>query len=124
MMETSPPIGLLCRDEAGKLQQATVSVSTGSDRVRSLHLKNYHRKLLEHAATSLERLPAVQRDIAAVTLRMGPNAISRLKERLQAFRRELMDLADAEPNADQVIHVGMQLLPLTLPLESSEEDTK
>lgn len=123
-VDTLLQLGLLCRDEAGRLQQATVSVSTGSDRVRSLHLKNYHRKLLEHAATSLERLPAVQRDIAAVTLRMGPNAIARLKERLQAFRRELMDLADAEPDAEQVVHVGMQLLPLTLPLENTEESSR
>lgn len=120
-LDTLLQLGLLRRDETGKLLQATVSVSTGSDRVRSLHLKNYHRKMLEHAATSLERLPAVQRDVAAVTLRMGPNGIPRLKERLQAFRRELMDLADAEADADQVIHIGMQLLPLTLPVEEAEE---
>jgi hypothetical protein len=53
---------------------------------------------------------------------MGPNGIQRLKERMQAFRRELMDLADAEADADQVIHVGMQLLPLTLPCEEPGEE--
>jgi uncharacterized protein (TIGR02147 family) len=121
-LDTLQQLGLVQRDEAGCLRQASVSVSTGSDRVRSLHLKSYHRKMLEHAATSLERLPALQRDIAAVTLRMGPNGIQRLKERMQAFRRELMDLADAEADADQVIHVGMQLLPLTLPCEEPGEE--
>jgi uncharacterized protein (TIGR02147 family) len=113
-LETLLQLGLLERSSDGRLRQATVSVSTGSDRVRSLHLISYHKKMLEHAATSMERLPAPQRDIAAVTLRMGPDGLQRLKARLQAFRRELMDLADAEADATQVVHVGMQMMPLTL----------
>jgi uncharacterized protein (TIGR02147 family) len=119
-IETLLQLGLLDRDTAGRLRQASVSVSTGSDRVRSLHLVSYHKKMLEHAATSLERLPAPQRDIASVTLRMGPDGLQRLKARLQAFRRELMDLADAEGDATQVVHVGMQMMPLTLDVQEPD----
>jgi uncharacterized protein (TIGR02147 family) len=119
-VDTLLQLGLLGRDETGRLRQTTTSVSTGSDRVRSLHLKNYHKQMLEHAASSLDRLPAPQRDIAAVTLRMGADGLERLKARLQAFRRELMDLADAEADATQVVHIGMQMMPLTLAGDDTE----
>lgn len=111
-LEALLQLGLLGRDDNGRLRQATVSVSTGRDRVRSLHLVNYHRTMLEHASSSLDRFPAQKRDIASVTLRLGPDGLHKLKARLQAFRRELMDLSDAEPEATQVVHVGMQMMPL------------
>jgi len=112
-IDTLLELGLLTRDEQGRLQQVQRSVSTGSDRVRSLHLVQYHQTMLSHAATSLQRFGGNQRDVASVTLRMGPDGISKLKGRLQAFRRELMDLSDAEPEATQIVHVGMQMMPLT-----------
>jgi uncharacterized protein (TIGR02147 family) len=77
-LETLLQLGLLARDRAATLRQADAMVSTGPDHVRSLHLRRFHRTLLEHAATSLDRLPAARRDISAVTLRLGPDGIARL----------------------------------------------
>lgn len=112
-LEALQQLGLLQRDEGGRLQQVSVSVSTGGDRVRSLHLKNYHCTLLTLAASSMDRFPSQKRDVASVTLRLGPDGLQKLKSRLQAFRRELMELSDAEQNTTQVVHVGMQMMPLT-----------
>jgi uncharacterized protein (TIGR02147 family) len=106
-------LGLLERDAAGALRQREAVVSTGSDRVRSLHLRTFHRKMLELAASSLDRLPPMRRDISALTLRLGPNGIAVLKRRMQELRRELLDLAESETATTQVVHVGLQVFPLT-----------
>jgi uncharacterized protein (TIGR02147 family) len=104
---------LLERDADGALRQGQGVVSTGADRVRSLHLRSFHRKMLELAASSLDRLPAPRRDISALTLRLGPDGIAKLKQRMQELRRELIDMAESEDETTQVVHVGLQVFPLS-----------
>ncbi|MBN1655015.1 MAG: TIGR02147 family protein [Deltaproteobacteria bacterium] len=111
-VQTLLKLGLLERDKRGRLRRKDATVSTGSE-VYSLHLANYHRAMLSHAKSSLDRIEAGQRDISSVTLCLDESGINRVKQALQRFRRELLDIDELEERPKQVIQVNFQLFPLT-----------
>jgi uncharacterized protein (TIGR02147 family) len=111
-VETLLQLGLLERDKQGRLRRKDATVSTGPE-VYSLHLANYHRTMLSHATSSLDRIDADQRDISSVTLCLDESGINRVKRALQRFRRELLEIDELEERPKQVIQVNFQLFPLT-----------
>ena len=111
-LDTLIKLGFLMRDDLGRLQQATPTVTTGPE-MRSLHLANYHRNMIAQGAEALDRFPPSQRDISAITLAVGEDGIERLRRAVQRFRRELLDLAELEERPSQVVQMNFQLFPLT-----------
>ncbi len=105
-------LGMLVRDERGRLRQGTKLVSTGAE-TRSLHLANFHRAMMAHAADALDRVPAEERDISSLTLCMSRAGLANLKLRIQRFRAELLALSDLEERPEQVVQVNFQLFPLS-----------
>jgi uncharacterized protein (TIGR02147 family) len=105
-------LGLLVRGREGRLEQAAAIVTTGSGPLGH-HVVNYHRTMLERAIRALDELPREERDISTLTLCVAASAVEDLKERVRAFRRELLALAEDEPNPERVIQINFQLFPLT-----------
>lgn len=102
----------LLTDRDGVLVPAEPLVTTGSE-VKGLHYRQYHQTMMTRAAASLDDLPQSDRDISSLTLCLGPGAIARMKERIQAFRRELLQLSADEPNPVRVVQVNFQVFPLS-----------
>jgi uncharacterized protein (TIGR02147 family) len=111
-LETLLSLGLLVRSPDGRIVQGDVLVSTGAE-VRSLVVANYHRVMLERASASIDAVPPDQRDISSLTLCLGADGLRRLKERVQRFRRELLDLSALEEDPAQVVQMNFQLFPLS-----------
>jgi uncharacterized protein (TIGR02147 family) len=111
-LDTLLELGLLLRTPEGTLRQKARVVSTGPE-TTGMHITNYHAEMMRHAASSMTTVPAPERDISSLTLCLGPAGLSLLKERIQAFRRELLELAEAEAQPSQVVQVNFQLFPLT-----------
>jgi uncharacterized protein (TIGR02147 family) len=111
-VQTLLKLGLLKRDQKGKIVQGAPMVTTGAE-THSLHLANYHRTMMGHAATSIDRLKPSQRDISSVTLCLASDGVTRLKKLISDFRRKLLDLEEAESNREQVIQVNFQVFPMT-----------
>jgi uncharacterized protein (TIGR02147 family) len=111
-VETLTDLGLLVRNAAGKLKQADVLLSTGPQ-TRGLHIAAFHRAMTHRALESIDLVPAADRDISSLTLGVGPNGLKLLKERVQAFRRELLELSALESAPEQVIQLNFQLFPLS-----------
>ena len=114
-------LGLLQRTEAGTLRQKARVVSTGAE-TTGMHITNYHAEMMQRAAASMATVPAPERDISSLTLCLGPLGLTRLKERIQAFRRELLELAESEAVPSQVVQVNFQLFPLTQATAPSSKD--
>lgn len=57
-------LGLLKRDESGRLVQADAFLSTG-DEVTSASVANYHRTMIQKGAEALDRFPGPARDISS-----------------------------------------------------------
>jgi uncharacterized protein (TIGR02147 family) len=105
-------LGLLVRGEDGKLRQGEALVSTGPE-TGWVHIGNYHRTMMERAAASIELVDRADRDISSLTLCLGEGGLRTLKERIQRFRRELLELSAVEDDPLQVVQVNFQLFPLS-----------
>jgi uncharacterized protein (TIGR02147 family) len=105
-------LGMLSRGADGTLAQSNATVSTGPE-LRSFHLANFHRTMIEHAKGAIDAVPALERDISSLTLCLGASGLARVKQAIQRFRRELLDLAEMETAPRQVVQVNFQLFPLT-----------
>ena len=62
---------------------------------------------------TIDAVDRANRDISSVTLCVGPDGLRRLKERVQRFRRELLELSVLEDDPQQVIQMNFQLFPLS-----------
>ena len=105
-------LGLVERDEQGRLRQGQAVLSTGAQ-TRGMHIANYHAEMLERAERSMELVPADQRDISSLTFCLGADSLAQVKQRIQRFRRELIELAESEPRPSQVVQLNFQLFPLS-----------
>lgn len=111
-LETLVELGLLSRDNGGRLVQGQATVTTGPE-TRGLHIANYHRTMMERAAESIDLVPSEDRDISALTLCMGEDGIRRLKSRIQRFRKELLELSALEDDPHRVVQINFQMFPLS-----------
>lgn len=111
-VETLLELGLLVRDARGDLCQGDALLSTGAE-VESLNVARFHQAMLERASIAIETVPAEERDISSLTLCLGVDGIRRLKERLRAFRRELLELSAVEADPKQVVQLSLALFPLS-----------
>jgi uncharacterized protein (TIGR02147 family) len=69
--------------------------------------------MMDMAKDSIDNWPGPQRDISSLTLNLGPEGLILFKNKLKAFRRELLELSEMEPDPRQVIQVNFQLFPLS-----------
>jgi uncharacterized protein (TIGR02147 family) len=108
----------LLSEQDGVLSPTEALVTTGPE-VKGLHYVQYHRTMMSRAVAALDELPPRERDISSVTLCLGPKAIARMKERIRAFRRELLQMSADEREPVQVIQVNFQVFPLSREPEST-----
>lgn len=110
-LDTLLELGLVEHTEDGGLRQTDKVVTTGAE-TRGLHVRNYHRAMLERAAAAMEVVPAPQRDISSLTFTADDDTLDEIKGRIQAFRRELIALV-SERTGERVVQLNLQLFPLS-----------
>lgn len=104
-------LGLISRDGNGRYSQSSAVISTG-DEVASLNVVNYHKQVSRLAEGAHDLSVKEERDISALTLGINAADVPRIKERIQAFRKEIMDLAAASEAADRVYQINFQMFPV------------
>ena len=114
-IETLLELGLLERDDRGRLRQHSAVVSTGPE-TRSMNIRNYHAEMMQRATEAMELLPAPERDISSLTVCVSADGLARLKARIQALRRELIELCEHEAERAQVVQLNFQVFPLSVPV--------
>ncbi len=103
---------LIKQNADGLWLQYDRDISTGPE-IRELIVANFHKEMLRLATESIDRFPASERDISAVTLSIRRENLAEFKARLVSFRRELMELASLDEDPDRVVQINLQLFPLT-----------
>jgi len=113
-LQTLRVLGLVVRDESGRLRQNQKNLTTGNE-VHSVAVADFHRQMLGLAANSIDQVKRYQRDISSSTVLISESTFHHLKELIQSFRKAL--LAEAEsgvPKRDHAVYqIGLQLFPLT-----------
>jgi uncharacterized protein (TIGR02147 family) len=111
-LDTLERLGLLVRDGCGKLAQAQAVVTTGPGPLGH-QIFVYHHGMIDLAKRALDHLPREERDISSLTLCVAEACLPVLKERLRAFRGELLQLAELEPARERVVQLNFQMFPLS-----------
>lgn len=111
-LRTLLELGMLARDEHGRLRQTSTLVTTGAE-THAAHVADFHRTMMARAADSLVRIDPSQRDISSLTLCVGEGGLERIKRRIVRFRRELLELSELETDPVRVVQVNFQLFPLS-----------
>ncbi len=113
-------LGLIQRDENGKLIQAEALLSTASE-VSSSFVSNWHKEYLKRASESIDLLPREKRDISAVSFGFSKNNITILKEMIANFRKGVLHLASQQQENDVLMQLNIQIFFLA---ETESEDEK
>jgi uncharacterized protein (TIGR02147 family) len=118
-------LGLLKRDEGGKLVQSESIVSTG-DEVASAAVAQFLKLMTLLGAEATDLFPANERDVSSVTLTLSEKNFAHVKSLVQKFRKELLAIADRDHGPEAVYQINFQLFPLTKVLQGKEgaETTK
>lgn len=109
-------LGLVVRNEAGRLVHNEPVLSTGDDKPLGHHVATFHRTMLLRAADALDQCSREEREIAGLTLSVSRRQLADFKRRLYEFRQELVQIAvdgaKSEAPTD-VVQINLQLFPLT-----------
>lgn len=105
-------LGLLVRDESGRLVQPQELVETPEGPLGH-HVAEFHRAMMAHAAKALDLVPREEREISSLTLCLSAKQFEQLKAELTAFRSMLLQRYQVEPDAERVVQLNFQLFPLS-----------
>lgn len=117
-LSTLLQLGLLVKDDAGRITQTDALVTTGPGPLGH-HVVNYHRAMLDRAAAAVETVPREEREISSLTLCVSQEVLLDLKERIREFRRELLQLTELRGMPERVVQLNFQLFPLSEKKESN-----
>lgn len=104
-------LGLLSQGVDGKIRPAQGLVSSGGP--LGHHLVKFHRAMLARASSAIELVPREEREISSLTLCVSQERMLQLKEEIRAFRKHLLQTAEAEDRPERVVQIGFQLFPLS-----------
>lgn len=107
-------LGMLVRDEDGRLVQAEALVATDDHEPLGIHVANYHVAMMERAAAAIDVVPREEREIASLTLCISEARLGELKDQLQRLRAELLQLYQPDEEAERVVQLNLQMFPLTV----------
>ena len=107
------------KTDSGRYTKSAATLTTGP-LVRSIAVANYHKAMMQRASESIERFPSDQRDISGLTLSVSGETMGAMTEKLREFRKELLDIAEADRRPDMVVQVNFQFFPLSAPFTGAK----
>lgn len=111
-VELLAKLGFIRKQKNGSCEIADKSIATPAE-VMSLAVQNFHRQAGELALKALGDLPGDKRNITGVTLGISRDAYKTICEEIQAFRTRLLQIAEADRNADEVYQCNFQFFPVS-----------
>lgn len=106
-------LGLLTRNDAGRLEQVDALVQTTETPI-SHHIQRYHRAMMERAADAMHKVPHQQRQIESITLCLSEARMRDLKARVESFCGEILQEYQADADSRRVVQLNVQFFPLTI----------
>lgn len=79
----------------------------------SYAIRRYHSEVLNVAQGKLSTVPPAEREISQLTMKLSKEGFEKIKQRLQMFRQELLQMASEDRGVDSVYHANFQFYPLT-----------
>jgi uncharacterized protein (TIGR02147 family) len=104
-------LGLLGRDQAGRLCPSRERVTTRSD-IADEGLKRFHEQMLTHAYSSIRAVDPAQREISGTTFPLRRDSLDQAKELIRKFQTDLCELL-SQDGGDEVYQLEVAFFPLS-----------
>ena len=104
-------LGLLSIDQNGKW--VAKPNTTIKNKFSALALKTMQKQILEKAIEAMETTNLTDRDQSTITLCVDKTRLPEAKEKIKAFRRDLMQFLENGKNKDEVYQMSFSLFPVT-----------
>lgn len=119
-LKTLERLGLVYRDEEGRLRQKATELHTGRE-VESVAAYHYHKGLFEISGEILNATSHEVREVFSLVSPLDPEIFRELKSKMNRFQDEVVVFlreaekarASSETGKRQVYMMNMQLMPLT-----------
>ncbi|HAJ80513.1 MAG TPA: TIGR02147 family protein [Fibrobacteres bacterium] len=111
-VELLEKLGFIKKNKNGSYILTNTTISTPPEIV-SLAVNNFHRQTGELAIQALCEIPGDKRNISGVTLGISKDTYKIICEEIQVFRSRLMQIAEADHNAEEVYQLNFQFFPLS-----------
>ena len=108
--------GFLVRDENGKLTKKDKTLATGDigdQEILGTIARNHHCSMIDLARKAASNLPKEERSVSNTTLGISAAAYAAVQKRIEQLRLEILEIAAADPSADRVFQLNVNLFPLT-----------
>ena len=104
-------LGLIKRDNSGKLKQSEASVTANG--LTSPALVSFHKQMTVKAGESIDRFPRELRDITSLTSAISEPAFEKIKDILSKCRNEIIGVITNDKDQDRIYQVNFYLFPLS-----------
>lgn len=111
-LEVLARLKLIEKDKNGIWRKTEAVLTTGN--LEAAAIDTFRKDTLRLAAESIDRFPREDRSISTLTVTLSPATFERLRDRFRHLRREILDMAREDRDADRVIQVNIQAFPLAL----------
>lgn len=115
-------LGMIFRDDEGRLQQAKQHIATG-DLFGYTPLRKHHLSMLELAGKAMDQ-PADTRYFRGLTMTLSPESYQRIVEEYSCFIDRVRSIVDADEACSEVYHMHTSLFPMTRPKRSEDPEKK
>jgi len=108
--------GFLKRNAEGRLVKKEKTLGTGEvpDReVYSAVARGHHLNMMHLAEEAVANLPREKRNVTSTTISLSKKTYEAAQQRIHQLHLELLELAKADTDVDQVYGLNMNLFPLT-----------
>jgi uncharacterized protein (TIGR02147 family) len=77
-------------------------------------VRKLNAEWISHAAQSLQKFGPDDRHVATLLLAAGPKTREKMRERIEAFRQEMIELSNSDNECDSVMQLSTQFFPKTI----------
>lgn len=103
---------LITRNDAGRYSLTDKHITTGLN-MDSVILNNFVINTLDIAKDALYRFDNEQRSYSALTLSISEQGYRLIKNRIDNFRKEIVEIVKNDSSVDRVYQINFQIFPLT-----------
>ena len=111
-LEILQRLELIEKDSAGIWRKTQAVLTTGE--LASAAIDTFRKDTMRLAAEAIDRFSREDRSISTLTVTLSPATFERLRDRFRHLRREILDMASEDREADRVIQVNIQAFPLAI----------
>ena len=111
-LELLERLGLIKKNKKGFYERTSPAL-TSSPKIDPSVIHNFQFITMQLAQSAMHRFPRKERDISTVTLSCDRKSFQYICERVARMRAEIIEIACASKNPDQVFQLNTQLFPLS-----------